>query len=195
MPSKINLVALVAGISTLILIVISVFVPWWQFTVGRPTIAQVNFSPVNFNAALFGTTLTVPLIFAMNLACILTLSSGGIIMLIYSLKPNKPYSKRLLGFGYKQPIFAVVLFVIELIALTAVAGIVWGFAFPLMGSGSLQIPQQMIPGGGVSVSVGVIAAFEWPFYFAVIVAGLCITARLSHGRIMTGKEPLAPIVQ
>ncbi len=119
--NKINIIALIAGISTLLLIAISVFVPWWQFTVGKPTIAQVNFSPVNFNLAFLGSQVTVPLIWATNLACFLTLLSGGIIMLIYSLKPNKSYSKKLLGFGYKQPLFAVVLFVIELIALTIVA--------------------------------------------------------------------------
>jgi len=192
MQNKIGLIALLAGVSTLLLIAISVFVPWWRFTVGHPTIAQVNFSPVNFNIALFGSQITIPLIFAMNLSCILTLASGGIIMVIYSLKPNKPYSKRLLGFGYKQPLFAVIIFVVELFALTVVAKAFSGFAVPLIGSGVLQIPSSMIP-GKVSVSVNVLAAFEWPFYFAIAVAGLCVTARVYHRKIhQVTPEPSVP---
>jgi hypothetical protein len=191
--NKINIIALIAGISTLLLIVISVFVPWWQFIIGKPTIAQISFSPVNFNFTLLGTSMATPLIWATNLACFLTLASGGIIMLIYSLKPNKSYSKKLLGFGYKQPVVAVILFVIELIALTIVASSVAGFNVPLQGAGVLQIPQSMTQGSGVNVSVNVIAALEWPFYFAIIVAGLCITARLYQPKKLTAVEPSAPI--
>ena len=99
---KINLIALIAGVSTLLLIAVSVFVPWWQFTVGKPAFAQVNFSPVNLNFSILGNPITIPLIWAMNLACLLTLASGGIVLLIYSLMPSKPYAKRLLGFGYKK---------------------------------------------------------------------------------------------
>ncbi len=69
-----------------------------------------------------------------------------------------------------------------------------GFDVPLIGSGVLQIPQSMIPGSGVNVSVNVVAALEWPFYFAVIVAGLCITARLYQPKKLTSIEHSAPIV-
>ncbi len=186
--NKIDVIALIAGISTLLLIAISVFVPWWQFTVGKPMIAQVNFSPVNFNLTLLGNSIAIPLIWATNLACFLTLASGGIIMLIYSLKPNESYSKKLLGFGYKQPLFAVIFFVIELIGLTILAQSLGGFAVPLNGVGALQIPQSMIPGNGVNVSVGVAAAFEWPFFLAIIVAGLCVTTRLYHPKQLAPME-------
>jgi hypothetical protein len=192
--NKINIIALIAGISTLLLIAISVFVPWWQFIIGKPTVAQISFSPVNFNFTLLGTSMATPLIWATNLACFLTLASGGIIMLIYSLKPNKSYSKKLLGFGYKQPVVAVILFVIELIALTIVASSVAGFNVPLQGAGVLQIPQSMTQGSGVNVSVNVIAALEWPFYFAIIVAGLCITTRLYQPKKLTTMEPSGPFV-
>ena len=115
-------------------------------------------------------------------------------MLIYSLKPNKSYSKKLLGFGYKQPVFAVILFVIELIALTIVANSVAGFNVPLMAQVCCQIPQSMTQGSGVNISVNVLAALEWPFYFGIIVAGLCITARLYQPKKLTVVEPSAPIV-
>ena len=74
MQNKINIVALVAGISTLVLIVISIFVPWWQLVVGNPSIATVNISPVNLNLALLGNSLTVPLVLAINIAVALTLA-------------------------------------------------------------------------------------------------------------------------
>jgi hypothetical protein len=38
------------------------FVPWWQFTVGDPAIAQMSLSPVTYNLALFGKILTMPLV-------------------------------------------------------------------------------------------------------------------------------------
>jgi hypothetical protein len=41
MPRQINYVALVAGILTLVLIAISAFIPWWQFNIGNPVIAQI----------------------------------------------------------------------------------------------------------------------------------------------------------
>jgi hypothetical protein len=189
---KINLIALVAGISTLLLIAVSVFVPWWQFTVGKPAFAQVNFSPVNLNFSILGNPLTIPLIWAMNLACLLTLTSGGIVLLIYSIMPTKPYAKRLLGFGYKKPLYAVILFVIELISLSTLVKAYSGFDFPLIGSGILRIPQTMIPGGGVSISVSVLAAFGWPFYFAIVVAGLCIAARFYHRKIPLPLQPAPP---
>jgi hypothetical protein len=36
---------------------------------------------------------------------------------------------------------------------------------------------------GVNVSVGVSAGFGWPFYFAVVVAGLCVAARFCHQKV------------
>jgi len=69
---KINWFALVAAVLTFILIAVSWFVPWWQFTVGNPAIAEVHFSPVNFNTSFFDSTLTTPLIFAFNISCLLT---------------------------------------------------------------------------------------------------------------------------
>ena len=191
MQNKFNLIALAAGISTLVLITVSVFVPWWQFTVGKPAFAQVNFSPVNLNFSILGNPLTIPLIWAMNLACLLTLTSGGITMLIYSLMPTKPYARRLLGFGYKKPLYAVVLFVIELASLSGLVSSFSGFSFPLMGSAIVKVPSSMVP-GDVNVSFSAIADLGWPFYFAIAVAGLCIAARLYHRHIPLPIMPPPP---
>jgi hypothetical protein len=190
MNRQLNYIALVAGILSLVLIAVSWFVPWWQFTVGNPAIATVNFSPVNFNFALFNTLLTVPIIWALNIAALLTLLAGGIAMLIYSAWPTKSYSKPILGFGYKQPLFALILFIIELAILYVSATVLTGISFPLMGSAVLQLPTQLAP-GGVSISVGVSAAFGWTFYLAIAVAVLCIVARLYHKKAVS--QPVTPV--
>ena len=179
---KINIVALVAGISTLLLIAVSIFVPWWQFTVGNPAIGAVNVSPVNLNLDLLGNSITIPIVYALNIASALSLAAGGIIMLIYSVKPDKSYSNKLLGFGYKKPLYAVIFFVIGLFSMGYLVQRFSGFAFPLIGAGTLTLPSSMAP-DGTSISVAVSAGFGWPFYFAIVVAGLCVAARLYHRKI------------
>ncbi len=190
MQSKINIIALVAGVSTLLLIVISLFVPWWQFSVGNPAIAKVNVSPVNLNLNILGNTLSDPIVYALNIGSALTLAAGGIIMLIYSVKPDKSYSKKLLGFAYKKPLYAVILFVIGLFSLTFLADRFSGISVPLMGSSAMSLPQGMMP-EGANISVGVTAGFVWPFYFAIVVAGLCVAARVYHRKISVS-TPLPP---
>lgn len=186
MANKLNIIALVAGISTLLLIVISIFVPWWQFTIGKPALATVNFSPMNLDFALLGSSMTMPLILAFNIACILTLAAGGIIMLIYAVRPTKSYSKQLLGFGYKKPLYAVIGFVVELALLVTLPGVFAGVNVPLNGATTMKIPTNFMSGNGnsgFSISVSVSTALEWPFYLAIVVAGLCIAARLYHKKI------------
>ena len=109
MGRKINWFGLAAGIITLIVLVISFYVPWWQLTIGENLI-KVNASPVNTNFGLFGTQFTVPLIWALNLISILTFTASGLVMLIYSLNPTKSYSKHLLGFSYKKPLYVLIIF-------------------------------------------------------------------------------------
>ncbi len=183
MQRQINPIALVAGILTLVLIAVSVFVPWWQFTIGEPAIAQMGLSPVNYNLAIFGTVLTMPLIYALTLGSLLTLTAGGIIMLIYALYPAKSYSKQLLGFGWKKPLYAVILFAVALIGLYLSAGYLGGMDFPINGSGTMGLPEA-IGDVGVGVNVKVSASLNWPFYLAIVVAALCIAARVYHRKIV-----------
>ena len=182
MPNRINYVALVAGVLSLVLVALSWFVPWWQFTVGNPAIATVNFSPVNFNFSFFNTMLTVPIIWALNIASLLTLLAGGIALVVYAVMPAKSYSKQILGFGYKKPLYALILFAIELVVLYFSATMISGVSFPIMGSGVLSLPASLAP-GGVSVSVAVSTAFGWTFYFAIAVVVLCVAARFYHRKI------------
>jgi hypothetical protein len=190
MQRQINYIALVAGILTLVLIAVSVFVPWWQFTVGDPAIAQMSLSPVTYNMALFGQILTMPLIFALTLGSMLTLIAGGIIMLIYSVFPTKSYSKQLLGFGYKKPFYAIILFVLALLALYFSASFLGGMDVPINGSGTMGLPEA-IGDVGVGVSVQVRASLNWPFYFGIVVAALCIAARIYHHKIKMSEPAIA----
>jgi hypothetical protein len=182
MPRQINYIALVAGILTLVLIAISVFIPWWQFTIGNPAIAQMSLSPVTYNMALFGTILTMPLVYALTLGSMLTLIAGGIIMLIYSVLPDKKYSKQLLGFGYKKPLYAIILFSVALLGLYFSAKYLGGMDVPISGTGTMGLPQAN-GDVGVGVSITVSSSLNWPFYLAIVVAALCIAARIYHRKI------------
>jgi hypothetical protein len=159
--------------------------------VGNPSIATVNISPVNLNLALLGNSLTVPLVLAINIAVALTLTSGSITMLIYSVKPNKPYSMKLLGFGYRKPLYALISFVIGLFIMSIAIQRLSGITVPLLGSGAISLPNNMIP-AGANISVDVSAAFGWPFYFAIVVAGLCIAARFYHKKVMADIKSIPP---
>jgi len=174
----INWFGLSAGIITLIVLVISFYVPWWQLTIGQNLI-KVNASPVNTNFGLLGgAQFTIPLIWALNLISILSFTACGLVMLIYSVNPTKDYSKHLLGFSYKKPLYVVISFAGCLIAIVVIAGIL-GMSIPLMGSTTLNIPTQLIS-SGLSISALVSGSFQLPFYLAIVAAGLCIAARLYH---------------
>ncbi len=181
MLKQINWFALVGGILILTLLFVSFYFPWWQLVVGD-NLFKVNVSPVNTNVGVLGSQFTVPLILAMNIASILTFLASGIIMLIYSVKPTKSYSLDLLSFGYRKPLYAVVLCVVGLlIAVYAVQAAV-GVSVPLAGSGTIVLPSSFTP-MGIGVSVIGLAGFQWPFWLAIVVAGLCIAARVYHRKL------------
>jgi hypothetical protein len=191
MQRQMNLMALASGIFTLILIAASMFVPWWQLNVGEPALASVNFSPVNFNFALFSDLLTVPIIWALNIACFLTLLAGGVSLLLYSIFPTKSYAKSLLNFGYKKPLYAIVLFVVQLVILYVSVTMLTGVDLPFSGAKILDLP--LIFTDGISVKVAVSAVFNWPFYLSIVVAGLCIAARVYHKKASTKSVANLPI--
>ena len=177
---KINWFALAAGVITLIVLVISLYVPWWQLTIGD-NLMKVNASPVNTNFGLLGAQFTIPLIWALNLVSILTFTASGLVMLLYSFIPTKSYSKQLLGFSYKKPLFSVITFVAGLLVTTSIAGLL-GVSIPLMGSTTLMLPTDLTM--GVSISALVSGSFQLPFWLAIVAVVLCIAARLYHGHIV-----------
>jgi hypothetical protein len=189
LQSRINWFGIAGGIATILLIAISVFVPWWQLRVGDSVVAA-NVSPMYTNFNLIGNSFTVPLLFAINLSCVLLSLAGGIVMLIYSVKPTKPYAKRLLGFSYKTPLVFVLVFLTGLIALTFLIQTLFSFGVPLIGTAQINLPSYLTQGMNVSVLLS--AGFLWPFYLAVASAILCVAARLYHKRIMPPASTTRP---
>ena len=180
MLPKINWFGLAGGTATIIVVIVSLYVPWWQMSVGE--MGTFGFSPVSTNAELFGTVVTMPLIWALNLVGLLFLITSGAIMLVYSVLPAKPYSKHLLGFAYKKPLFTVIFFIIPLIAFPLILQSILNVSIPLNGTSTIAIPMGFF-GGGITISFLISAGFLWPFWLAMVAAGLCIAARLYHRKV------------
>jgi hypothetical protein len=178
--TKFNWFALAGGVTTILVIAVSLVYPWWQLTVGDD-LMTVKASPVNMNLGFLDTSFTIPFIWALNMVSILSLLASGIAMLIYSIIPRKSYSKHLLGFGYKKPLYTVLFFVIGLVATTVICQAVLSLNIPLMGSTTSTLPIPFV--SGITLTVLLSAGFQWSFWLAIVAAGLCIAARLYHGKV------------
>ena len=178
--TNVNWFGFAAGIITLIALVVSLFIPWWQLTFGD-NLMNINASPVNTNFDLFGTQFTLPLISALNIVSVLIFASGGLVMLFYSVKPTKSFSKQLLGFSYKKPLFSIIAFVSGLMILTLIASL-FGIKVPIFGSATVNIPSNFLMWASVETTVS--GNFQLPFWLGVIAAVMSIAARLYHGRII-----------
>jgi hypothetical protein len=186
--TKFNWFGLAGGVTTLLVIAASMICPWWQLTVGDD-LMKINASPVNTNFGFLDTSFTIPFILALNIVSILTLLASGIAMLIYSIIPRKSYSKHLLGFGYKKPLFTVLFFVIGLVVTTVILQAVLSLNVPLMGSTTSTLPIPFV--SGITLSVLLSAGFQWSFWLAVVAAALCIAARLYHKKVAAAQQPVA----
>ncbi len=187
----VNWFAFVGGALTLVLAVASLFVPWWQVTVGQ-TLAKVGFSPVNLSTNIVGYSVALPIIVAVSWMFMVLLVSAGVVLVVYSVMPSKPYSKRLIGFAYKKPLGTLIAFLVLLVLMTN-SGTIFGMMLgssslsgadlnvPWTGAKTLQLPSSMTQGTvrGITVS----AEFGWTFWLAVAVAGLCVAARLYHKKL------------
>jgi len=187
---RINWFGVAGGASTLIVIAISLYNPWWQLIIGD-NLMKVNASPMNTNFGLLGTQFTIPLIYALNIGSILTFMCSGIIMLIYSVVPLKPYAKDLLGFSWKKPLYSIIFSVVGLSIIVLIAQTTLGMQIPLMGSAQVILPSSLTM--GASISVLVYSAFQWPFWFAVAAAVLCICARVYHRIIVKSINAPPPL--
>jgi hypothetical protein len=180
MLAKINWFGFAGGILTILVIVVSVFYPWWQLTVGD-NLMKINASPVNMNFGFLDTSFTIPIIWALNIVALLTLLLSGVAMIIYSIMPAKSFAKPLLDFGYKKPLFTFLFFVIGLVVVTVILQTVLSINLPLMGTTTSTVPIPFA--SGVTLSLLMSAGFQWSFWLAAVAAGLCIAARLYHGKV------------
>jgi len=153
--------------------------PWWQLTVGE--LFKANASPVNTNFGLLGTAFTIPFIWALNVVSLLMLISSGIVVLIYSIIPTKTYSRHLLNFSYKKPLFSFVFFLVGLFTVTLILQEVLSISVPLVGSSTVTLPDSLTQ--GLNVSLFLSAGLQWPFWVGVMAAGLSPAAKLYHKRI------------
>jgi hypothetical protein len=190
--SKINWFGVAGGALTLIVIVVSLYYPWWQLTIGD-NLMKVNASPMNTNFGLLSTQFTIPLIYALNLGSILTFLCSGIIMLVYSVIPTKPYAKDLLGFAWKKPIYAVIFSVIGLAITIVILQTTLGLNVPLTGTGQIILPSAFTM--GVNISIAVTSAFQWPVILAIAAAALCICARIYHRKFSANPKQETIVMQ
>jgi hypothetical protein len=209
MERKINWIGLAAGITTLVLVVVSLYVPWWQMSVDNITVGNsasplisfentgelqlgASLSPVSTNVNFLDASFTVPLIWAYNMVGLLFLLTCGIVMLIYSVLPNKPYSKHLIGFAYRKPLLMIIFFAIPLIAFPMILQAILNVSVPLNGTTTVALPLGFM-GTDMSVSATVTTGFLWPFWLAIIAAGLCIAARIYYKRFSSPTPSTASV--
>jgi hypothetical protein len=179
--SNINWFGVTGGILTLVVILVSVYYPWWQLTIAEDAV-KINVSPMNTNFGLFGVSFTIPLIYALNIGSILTFLSSGIIMFIYSIVPTKPYAKDLLDFSWKKPLYSVITSTVCLLLIVIIGRAALDMHIPLIGTALITLPSQFTE--GVHIHVIATASFKWPLFLAITVAILCIIAKIYHKKIL-----------
>ncbi len=189
MARIINWFGVAAGIITLLLLLISIYIPWWQLTIGNGFLT-VWASPIVTNFGLNGSQFNIPLIWAWNLSNILLFTAGGLIMLLYSFMPTKKYSIELLGFAWKKPLYAFVSFTVGLIIIVIIAGF-FDMNFPLMGTQEVTFAFPSFIPISASITSLVTATFMLPFWFAIVAVTLCVAAKIYHEKIEKKVEKIA----
>lgn len=190
MQNKMNWFGITGSISIFTVIVVSIFVPWWQVSVGSVDSPLANFqvSPMSNNFSFLGQTFTFPLIMAINISVIISLLAGGIAILVSSINPKKSYANKLLTFSYRKPIYALLIFVIGLFITIVLTKSVTGLDVPMIGSANSAVDGSIIQSllGDISISnVLFTAGFQWPFYLVIVSAILCIIANYYDKRILS----------
>ncbi|MCL1970137.1 MAG: hypothetical protein FWF66_01550 [Candidatus Bathyarchaeota archaeon] len=186
---KLNWFGIAGGILTLTVIIVSLYRPWWQLTIGDAV--KINVSPIYTNFGLLGTHFTIPLLYALNIGSILTFLCSGIIMLIYSLAPTKPYAKDLLDFAWKKPLYSVITSTTCLTLIILISQAFLDMHIPLIGTSLVTLPTQFTT-ENVSITVLATSAFQWPLYLAITTAALCILARIYHKKATQQKTTTTP---
>lgn len=186
--NKVNWFGFAGGLSTIVMLVVSMIYPWWQLTVGENFIT-INASPVNTNFGFIGTSFTIPLIWAFNVIGLLTLLLSGVAMIIYSVMPTRSFAKPLLDFGYKKPLFTFLIFIIGLVAVTMILQAVLNFNLPLIGTTTSTLPIPFA--SGFTINFLLSAGFQWSFWLAAVASGLCIAARLYHKKVAVQKPTIS----
>lgn len=174
----VNWFGIAGGAVAIILIATSLQTPWWRLTIGEDFL-EVNVSPFNFNFSFLNMTFVIPLILALNLTSLLMMLAGGVILIAYSLSPSKAYSKRLLCFAYKKPLYSVIFLLIGIVISTLILNAMFNVSIPIHGTSKVLLSSATQ--GAVYTTVT--TSFEWPFWLAVVAAALCVVARAYHNKL------------
>jgi hypothetical protein len=190
-----NWFGLAAGVLMLVVVALSIFTPWWKLQIGSGSgFVTVNANPFYTNFSVLSLYFVIPILFAINIASIALFIASGVIFIIYSVKPTESYSKHLLSYGWKRPLYTVIGFMVVIVVTLYVVPIIINMVagssmvpspmVPLMGSSVLQLSTSMF-GSSIQIGVPVITTFEYTFYLGVVSAVLGIVARVYHGRIVS----------
>ena len=112
-------------------------------------------------------------------------------MLVYSLIPTKPYAKDLLSYAYRKPLYMVILYIVGLLVTMYITQAAIGVGVPLSGSSIITIPASLTMGANISVAIS--STFQWPFWLAIVTAGLSLTARIFHAKFSASKQDVQQI--
>ena len=199
MQSKkaINWFALAAGALMLVVVALSIFTPWWKLQIGSGTgFVTINANPFYTSFDVLHLNFVIPFLFAINIGIIALFAASGVIFIIYSVKPTKSYSKHLLSYGWKRPLYTVIGFIVLIVVILYVApDIINSMSHsstvpvpivPLIGSSVIQFSSGVFgSSNAVQVGITVVTAFGYTFYLAVAAAALGIVARIYHRRIVS----------
>jgi hypothetical protein len=195
---NISWIGLISGVLLVAVIVLSLFNPWWQLRIGD--FVYANFSPMSVGFNFIGITFLVPLLTAINISSLLLLSISAALMIVYSINPGKEYSKQLLCWSYKKPLFTLIAFIAGIVALSLGVSYIAGqyanldFTLPIMGSTIVQVPSEMLGQlSGVQIGMTVSTSFHWTFYLAIAATALCIVTRYYHGKPLMNTAQLANV--
>ena len=186
MRLRINWIGLAGGIVTIIVALTSLLYPWWQLKIGD-SLVTVNVSPVNTNLDVLGKSMTLPLFWAMNITGILTFLLSGIIMIVYSFLPTKAYSKTLLEFSYKKPLYTLIVFMVLLLSTTFIIKTFLNLNIPLAGTTNSTFTIPLVQASTITIPIS--TEFQFPFWFAIAAAALCLVAKIYHNKFFSLKDP------
>jgi MFS family permease len=195
--APVNWFGLVAGALMLILPFLG---PWWQATVGTGAM-EVALSPFDYSISLLGQPIWSALVGYFLLAAKLSVIIGGVLMIAGSIGAKRWWGRQLVRFGAMKVCWMlvglIVLLVLGALFLNSILpGMLSGMAGEA-GGATMQINVPYISGSAMStIQIGTTATITAPitasltsiFWVAVVVAALCVAARVYHRRYVKPKK-------
>ena len=191
---NVNWIGLTSGILLIVVIVLSVYNPWWQLRIGD--YGYGNFSPLNSEFSFLGITFLIPLLSTFNISCLFLLSISAVLMITYSVNPTKEYSKQLLCWSYKKPLGIMITFIVGIVSISQLVSFYANqfaqieLTLPIIGTTVIQVPSELLGElSGIQIGLTVSGAFQWTFYLTIAVTALCIVTRIRYDKAVIVAKP------